>query len=193
MNYQRSVLVLFLAFCLAALAGCACGSCTDNEEQANSDSDEGGEETDAQKVCAKLFVLHQSRQDEKSPAWMEKHLKPTFIKGCQTKAGELLDAAKNRDEVIGCFDKAQEPSDIAKCDAQLTGEEVAAAEFEGCPGSTECLNGCKTKCEKEHGALVDWDEVKDCIKAGKKPEECSGTNPPAVRCFRTCRGLSAEP
>ena len=69
-----------------------------------------------------------------------------------------------------------------------------AAEFEGCPTSTECMNGCRARCEAEHGPMLDREGMAACAQAGNDPATCvrQATNEPNRQCFLTCRGLSPE-
>lgn len=69
--------------------------------------------------------------------------------------------------------------------------EAETGAFPGCPGSAECMNGCRTRCETEHGSMFDLAALRDCNQRGGTVQECTraGTNEPARLCFLTCRGL----
>lgn len=67
-------------------------------------------------------------------------------------------------------------------------------EFSGCPGSAECMNGCKTKCEDAHGPMMDLAKMRECASGGDA-DKCveQASNKKSVNCFRTCRGLPPNP
>ena len=68
---------------------------------------------------------------------------------------------------------------------------AAGGEFEGCPGSVECMNGCRTRCETEHGPMMDLTAMRACASRGGDPGTCVGeaSNENTRQCFLTCRGL----
>lgn len=81
-----------------------------------------------------------------------------------------------------------EPAPAPEPEAEPVAE---TGDFPGCPGSAECMNGCRTRCETEHGSMFDLAALRDCNQRGGTVQECTraGTNEPARLCFLTCRGL----
>lgn len=103
----------------------------------------------------------------------------------------LLVPACGADEPASEEPASEEPAPPEPVVAEPSAEpEAAAGEFPGCPASSECLQGCRTRCETEHGPMLDLAALRACAERGDGAQcTTEATNDPARRCFLTCRGL----